>query len=435
MRRRVQVTQRGLGVGAVGALVTVTGVLLGVRAMEQVGFLLVAVVAYGLSTLTLQARAVERGGLRFMRRVTPHPVTVDESAVVDVELTSTGTVHRLDRLDIAEQAARELSGAAGLRARVHRARGTLRLTYPIHPTHRGRWTVGPLQIQRLDVFGVARWAGPLGPPMHVAVRPKVTPLDMDTRSASTDVDRAAVGTRMPAADDASLRDYRAGDDLRRVHWRSSARRAELMVRQDERAARRPVSVVLDLPDDDAAAEWSIRAAASVGLALLRSGHRVRLLGGGQLSAGTDHFRADVDGTAYDALLDQTVDLVLPPNRRTRDAWLRTAIDTLGQQGGGAELIFAVVGGLDPDALAALARLGDANMGWAMVRIGRTARNASGDDAHTPGRTARNASDDEKHTLEALRRAGWRVCGVEPGEDIARVWDRLLGTDQRVESLR
>ena len=60
------------------------------------------------------------------------------------------------------------------------------------------------------------------------------------------------------------------------------------------------------------------------------------------------------------------------------------------------------------------------MGWAMVRLGRTAR---------------NASDDEKHTLDALRRAGWRVCGVEPGEEIARAWDRLLGTDQRVESLR
>src|SRR5690606_23086079 len=199
-----------------------------------------------------------------------------------------------------------------------------------------------------------------------------------------------------------------------------ARRAELTVRQDERAARRPVTVLLDLPDDDEAAEWSISAAASVALALLRTGHRVRLLGGGIVGAAADHHRPDVDGTAADALLDQTVDLVLPPNRMTRDAWLRAAVDTLGQQGYGAELVFAVVGDLDADALAALARLGDANLGWAMVRQGRQ---------HRP------ATDDETHTLEALRRAGWRVAGVLPGEDVAAAWDRLLGAEMPVASPR
>lgn len=413
MARRVQITQRGLGLAAVGALVTATGVLLGVRLLTQVGMLLLAVVAFGFAVLGLQVRTVDRGGLSFVRRVIPHPVTVGDTAVVEVELASTGTSHRLDRLDIAEQAARELSGATGLRARVHRTRGTLSLTYQIHPEHRGRWTIGPLQVQRLDLFGVARWAGPLGPPMRVAVRPRITSLDMDTRSASTDVDRAAVGTRMPAADDASLRDYRPGDDLRRVHWRTSARRSELMVRQDERAARRPVSVVLDLAEEDAVTEWSISAAASVGLALMRSGHRVRLLGGAIPSTAAEHHRADVDGMAADALLDQTVDLTLPPNRMTRDAWLRTAIDTLSHQGG-AEFVFAVIGGLEPDALASLARLGDANMGWAMVRLGKALH---------------SGADDDTHTLDALRRAGWRVVGVEPGEDIARAWDRLRGSEE------
>lgn len=419
MTRRVQVTQRGLGLAVVGTLLTITGVMVGVHVLAQVGLLLLAVVAFGLVVLGLQVRTVDRGGLRFLRRVVPHPVTVGDSALVEVDLTSTGTAHRLDRLDIAEQAARELSGSAGLRARVHRSRGTLSLTYQIHPARRGRWTIGPLQVQRLDLFGVARWAGPLGAPMHVAVRPRVTQLDMDTRSASTDVDRAAVGTRMPAADDASLRDYRPGDDLRRVHWRTSARRAELMVRQDERAARRPVTVVLDLAEEDEVAEWSISVAASVALALMRSGHRVRMLGGGSLEGAVEHHRADVDGMAADALLDQTVDLTLPPNRITRDAWLRAAIDALGHQGSGAEFVFAVIGGLEPDALAALARLGDANMGWAMVRLGRALH---------------SAADDDTHTLDALRRAGWRVVGVEPGEDIAVAWDRLRSADD-VAALR
>lgn len=418
--RRVQVTARGFALGAVGLGVSTAGVLLGVQVLAQAGLLLLGVLAYGLVVLGAAARTANRGGLTLARRVVPHPVTVGDQAVVEVDLTSAGGVHRLDRLDVAEQAARELSGGGGLRARVHRSRGRLQLTYAIAPSHRGRWSVGPLQVQRQDLFGVARWSGPLGEAMKVAVRPRVVHLDMDTRSASTDVDRAAVGTRMPAADDASLRDYRTGDDLRRVHWPTSARRAELMVRQDERAARRPVSVLLDLPDDDPTAEWSISAAASVALALMRSGHRVRLLGGGVIDTIAEHHRPDVDGMASDALLDQTVDLVLPPNRMTRDAWLRTAVDTLSQQGGGAELVVAVVGGLDPDALASLARVGDAHQGWAMVRLGRVGH---------------PAADDDTHTLSALRHAGWRAVGVQPGEDLAAAWERLLGADAQAVSAR
>lgn len=418
--RRVRVTPRGLALGAIGLGVTTAGVLLGVQVLAQAGALLLCVLGYGLAVLGAAARTADRGGLNLLRRVVPHPVTVGDSAVVEVEVTSSGALRRLDRLEIAEQAARELSGSGGLRARVHRSRGSLRLTYAISPAHRGRWAVGPLQVQRVDLFGVARWSGPLGEPMRVAVRPRVVRLDMDSRTASTDVDRAAVGTRMPAADDASLRDYRAGDDLRRVHWRTSARRAELMVRQDERAARRPVSVLLDVPEDDPTAEWSISAAASVALALMRSGHRVRLLGGGLVDAAVEHHRPDVDGTAADALLDQTVDLVLPPNRMTRDAWLATAVDTLDRQGGGAELVVAVVGELDPDALASLARVGDAHQGWAMVRLGRVGQ---------------PAGDDGEHTLRSLRRAGWRAVGVHPGEDLAQAWERLLGSDERAVSLR
>lgn len=418
--RRVEPTHRGVGMAVVGALLTLSGVLLGVVFVTQTGLLLLGALGLGLLMLRAEARAAESGGLRFVRRVRPHPVTVGGDAVVEVELTSAGSARRLERLEISEQAARELSGASGLRARVSRSRSALRLTYRIEPEHRGRWTVGPLQVQRHDLFGVARWHGPLGAPMKVAVRPRVTHLEMDTQTVSADVDRAATGTRMPAPDDALLRDYRTGDDLRRVHWRSSARLGELMVRQDERAARRPVSVVLDIPGDDAAAEWSISAAASVALALMRSGHRVRLLGGDVLGTAVDHHRPDGDGLAADALLDQTVDLTLPPSRAVRDTWLRAAIDTMGQQGGGAELVFAVVGGLDPDALAALARVGDANLGWAMVRVGSKTR---------------VTAQQEDHTLEALRRAGWTTCAVTPGEDIARAWSRLLGSDERIEALR
>lgn len=408
--------------GGLGALTLLAGILFGVRVLTQLGALLAVAVAVAVGSLLLEARAQERGRLQLSRRVAPHPVTVGQRAVVQVEVTSTGGIGRLDRLQVAERAARELSGPTTLRARVHRSRGRLTLSYSILPDHRGRWAVGPLEVQRGDVFGLSRWRGPLGPPMLVAVRPRVVRLDIVNRSASTDVDRAALGARTPAADDSSLRDYRLGDDLRRVHWGSTARRGELMVRQDERSGRRPSSVVLDLPLDPVSAEWSISAAASIALALVAAGHHVRLLGGDVLGASADHHRPDADGHAVDALLDQTVDLTTPPNRMTRDAWLLTAVDTLAAQGAGAELVFAVVGALDADALDAMARVGAASHGWVMVRTGR----ADGDDQPGP---------EELRTLQGLRRAGWTACAVRPGEDIALAWDRLMDSDEHLAVIR
>ena len=420
--RRVRPTSRGVAMAGVGLLALLAGVLLGVRVLTQVGALLVVTVLAGVGWLVLEGRLQARGRLQLLRRVTPHPVTAGERAVVQVEVTSSGGARRLDRLQVAERAARELSGSMPLRARVQRSAGRLVLSYPIVPERRGRWAVGPLEVQRRDLFGVAQWRGPLGPPMLIAVRPVVKELSITNRSASTDVDRAALGSRTPAADDSSLRDYRQGDDLRRVHWRSSARRGQLMVRQDERSGRRPSSVLLDLPLDAAAAEWSISMAASMALALVSAGHHVRLLGGDVLGAATDHHRPDADGAAAGALLDQTVDLTTPPNPGTRNAWLLTAVDTLSAQAGGAELVFAVVGALDVDALAALARVGSDGNGWILVRTGRL--------GHDDSPTA-----DERRTLEGLRRSGWTACAARPGEDVMVCWNRLLDSDAHLATVR
>ena len=51
MRRRVQITQRGVGLAAVGTLVTVTGVLLGVPMLTRVGLLLLLSLLVGFAIL------------------------------------------------------------------------------------------------------------------------------------------------------------------------------------------------------------------------------------------------------------------------------------------------------------------------------------------------------------------------------------------------
>ncbi|HWS57762.1 MAG TPA: DUF58 domain-containing protein, partial [Actinotalea sp.] len=293
--RRTRLTGRGAALAATGAVAAVAGTLLGVSLLAQVAALLLLTVVGGVGWVALESIAEQRGGLRTVRHVPPW-AQPGVPATVRVELTATGR-QRVDRLRISERASAELSGQDGLRARVRRSAERLELTYQIQPRRRGRWPLGPLEVRRTDPFGVARRRGSLGSPALVAVRPVVVPLDHAAWSSAAEADQVAAGSRRPAADDAALREYLPGDDLRRVHWASSARRGTLVVRQDERSARRPVTVVLDLAPVDAETEWTISAAASLAVALTEAGHRVRLLGGGRQAAGE-----------VDALLDHTVDL-------------------------------------------------------------------------------------------------------------------------------
>jgi uncharacterized protein (DUF58 family) len=421
--RHIRLSLRGLVLAGTGLGAVVAGALIGVVVVVQVGALLLLTALTSVALLVAEAHRQERGGLALHRRVVPHPVTVGDTAVVEVELSARRQgrpAPRVDRLQIAERAARELSGAAPLRARVQRARDRLTLSYSIRPELRGRWMVGPVQVNRRDLFGVADWTGPLGQPALVSVRPWTAALAVSSAALSSALDRVAAGARSPAPDDTTLRDYRTGDDLRRVHWRSSARRGELVVRQDERSGRRPASVLLDLPLQEDVGEWTISMAASIAIALARTGHHVRLLGGGVHDAAAEHHRPDLGGAAVDALLEQTVDLHMPDAPAERDAWMAVAVDTVHTDGAGSELLFAVVGALEHEVLRALARSG-ASSGWAMVRTSETGDALATTEAET--------------TARRLRRAGWTVCLVRPGEDLRTCWERLTSSDDRTVMAR
>ena len=392
--RRSRLTARGAGLAATGTVGVVGGTLLGVPALAQVGLLLVLTVVAAVVWLVVEVDAEHHGRLRAVRRV-PAWVQAGVAATVRVEVTAARS-RRVERLAVSERASAELSGGAALRARVTRSPGRLELTYQIRPRRRGRWPLGPLEVRRQDPFGVVRWRGPLGAPALVAVRPVVAALDRASWSASAEADQAAAGSRRPATDDAALREYLPGDDLRRVHWASSARRGSLVVRQDERAARRPVSVLLELSPRDEVTEWIISAGASIVVALAEAGHSVRLLGGGGHAVGDT-----------DALLDHAVDLVRPVDDAAAARWLAEAVGDLtsmadGAGPTGAGLVVAVLG---PQPAESLLRLGT-TPGWALVT-------GSERDPDAAGRTA-----------TALVRAGWTAVTVDVGQDVATAWHRL-----------
>nr|WP_205863990.1 DUF58 domain-containing protein [Planosporangium mesophilum] len=103
--------------------------------------------------------------------------------------------------------------------------------YPVPTSRRGIVTIGPLRVVRRDPLGLATVGRAHGEVARVWVYPRVhllsaVPVGV-VRSLDGRVDRVPHGTITFDA----LREYVVGDELRHVHWRTTARIGELMVRE------------------------------------------------------------------------------------------------------------------------------------------------------------------------------------------------------------
>jgi len=422
-RSTTRVTARGIGLAVSGVCLAGLGVGLASNALVYVGVTVVAVVTVAILWMLL---SIHTFLLRFpyaRREVAPRPLTVGKPGRVSVVISSghahdpRGGLHpgrRLARsitegLDIREQAAAELTGGAGTKATIAREPESLTLSYALLPSRRGRWPLGPALVHSTDPFGLILADTSVGGDERVAVWPAVTDLSATAGALMGHADRVVLGARTPSPDDASLRDYREGDDLRRVHWKSSARRGTMLVRSDERAGRRPATVVMELPKDSAALEWTISAAASIATSVLAVGHPVQLLGGGLRPSEVDGAQTHSRGLARAAILDQTVDLEAPASTAAAEADLVEASREALTTAMSGDVTIAVLGPLKKSALAVLAPIGDLGRAWAIVRSGDGDR------------------DEAQSTVKALRRAGWRAMVAPIGHDIGAVWTSLLSS--------
>ncbi|MET8042443.1 DUF58 domain-containing protein [Micromonospora sp. NPDC005215] len=114
------------------------------------------------------------------------------------------------------------------------------------PTHRrGVVPVGPLRVTRRDPLGLVALARPYGAAVPVWVYPRVHPLTAVPRGAGRSLDGRVDGVPHGSITFDSLREYVVGDELRRVHWRTSARVGELMVRENVDTSLPHLIVLLD----------------------------------------------------------------------------------------------------------------------------------------------------------------------------------------------
>ena len=211
---------------------------------------------------------------------------------------------RLDsehRLVPARWTLRERIGKLGERVTPVGATGHAR--YVLERLPRGRYEFESSVAVIEDPFGLERVEQPLESPGALLVYPRLVELDrLFSESGTRSHDGRRLLLRRPSGFDLhSVRDYEHGDSLRKVHWRSTARRGQLMVKELEDAPRDEVAVVLDADPEAVVGESfdvQVRAAGSLLLAHVRRGRRAvlvvngaharaagRPLGGGRLAAG------------------------------------------------------------------------------------------------------------------------------------------------------
>ena len=214
-------------------------------------------------------------------------------------------------------------------------------------------------------------------------------------------------------DDAATREYRHGDDLRRVHWRSTAKAGELMVRREEQPWESRATVLLDTrlrahrgEGPTASFEWAVSAAASIAVHLRHCGYRLRLVTetGTDLDSGTGE-----SGGSIGELLDHLAEVTL--SQRGDLPQLVRAVHA--REDGG--LIVAVLGMLRPEeaeAVAALRTSGTTCVGFMLDAAGWLR-------LPSEARAAQNQAY-EASALTLLR-AGWRVIGAPHGSSFAALW--------------
>src|SRR3954449_1319015 len=217
------------------------GILLGERALVQL-----AVFVLALPLLSAATVARERFRLSARRTVTPARLPRGETAEVRLQLTNADT--RTGGLwVVTEQLSGELGHAPRFVVERLAAGATTTLGYRVHGGHRGRHSLGPLRLRLVDPFGLVERSAAGTDTAPLVVVPRVRPLGPGGPAGGHG--GGGSGSRRSIAvhgeDDVSTREYRHGDDLRKVHWRATARTGELMVRLEERPWRAHATLLLD----------------------------------------------------------------------------------------------------------------------------------------------------------------------------------------------
>ncbi|MCP3938425.1 MAG: DUF58 domain-containing protein [Actinomycetia bacterium] len=325
----MSVTRHGWLLLSLGLILILSGRIFAIWELFVVGaaavvLVVLAVVFTGLARLRLEVT----------RTITPLRLHAGGTARVDVVVRNRGGQTPVLRLSDPVEGT---SGADMSVGPLHKGE-SLSVAYQLPTERRGVMNVGPLTVGIGDPFGFSSLEIGAAGVHEVTVYPRIHPIDAAPFTIGDDSHNAAPTPNAlgrTGDDFYALRQYTFGDDLRRVHWKSTARHDELMVRQDDQPWQGRLTVLLDTRrrhDDTTSFELAIEAAASVLQASNRRRDLIRLVttnrGDSGFASGGNH-------------LDSIMHYLVTTNPRS-DGTLLDARDAILTQGGGGALVACLV---------------------------------------------------------------------------------------------
>jgi uncharacterized protein (DUF58 family) len=275
------------------ALVTAV-VLFGLAWQTRIGwFYVVDAALWGLLAVNAVMPWAGLRGLSVQRRVLHHSQTgalarqaeqvfEGDSVALGIELTNNCWLPKLllvveERCPLAapgEQEADFLVDALGPHNRIT-------VSYPTTPYKRGVYSFGPLVVESTAPFGLFRSRRSLSAPLEVTVYSQALPMGALPQDGLLQGRTPASGPPRPIGEVRGSREHQPGDAVRAIHWRNSARRGALMVKELDQVPEGEVRVAFDPSVEagvgrEAALEYAVKVAASVGRLAFEEGRPFRL---------------------------------------------------------------------------------------------------------------------------------------------------------------
>jgi len=398
MTRWWPLTLRGTGAAILAVAALIVAQSAGIPELLYFGVLMIALLACAGASLLFSRRAD-----RVTRAIAPDVTEVSASAEVVVRVglqtaLPTAPGRWSDTLPAG------LSGRASghfpaTSSSFGRATPPVELRYEVTGRERGVHALGPLEVVTTDPFGLIRRRFALGRTSPITVAPAIVDL-----APLPPTGGEAGGTRQSSAlqlgqglDNLVARPYAPGDSMRRIHWRATAHRDTLMVRQEEQESSPAATVVLDR----SRSRWSTAAGEAGGDPAFETAVSACVSAVARLVH--EGFTVDV--------VDSDGDLLADPVDGGEDGEARALAAS-----------FAALTSRADDATGRLLPASAAVMLGPIVVITGTlpagvAPGAFAQRSTLPILLAVSAGAD----LDAPRAAGWRAANVRPGGDIATAW--------------
>ncbi|MGH2759804.1 MAG: DUF58 domain-containing protein [Actinomycetota bacterium] len=271
-------TTRGRTLAALSVSMLLFGRLGGMRELIMAGAAFALVLAAGFVLVWVRG-----GRVGAQRKLDPAKTLVGGGVRVELSVEANGHLG-LGPLLLADRIPRVLGQSPRVALSGSAQRRSRSVAYQLTPRMRGRHTIGPLELTLTDPFGAVRRRREVPGSSSLLVLPSYE----DITTLPTGVQRVGIVRNSPLVGQGdefyALRAYEEGDDLRKIHWPTSLRTDQLVIRQEELLAEPRALIVLDTTaakhrgrGPTSSLEAAVSACAAIGVLAVRRRMRIEVV--------------------------------------------------------------------------------------------------------------------------------------------------------------